>query len=198
MWLSLTQTKGKKAVRPYLFAAAAAIALGGCAGHGSKKTENASVSIKAETSVLIDGVRFDVLAEPMPVESGWSLSVTVKIAVDDGLEHWIEKNPIYYEGSYTTDDGEKGFGMGAPMEIPPQRVSIKPGAQMVFSAVLPPQAEKARVDGGGSMKLTVKVSGMVSTDGTIIKPAVARVTMDVSEDGIPSLAVEAAASSPAE
>jgi len=181
-----------------LLVAVAAIVLGGCAGHGNKKTESASVSIKAETSVLIDGVRFSVLAEPMPVESGWSLSVTVKIAADDGLEHWIEKNPIYYEGSYTTDEGEKGFGMGAPMEIPPQRVSIKPGAQMVFSAVLPPQAENARVDGGGSMELAVKVSGMVSTEGTIIKPAVARVTMDVSESGIPSLAVEAAASSPAE
>lgn len=173
-----------------LLAVGLALCMGGCGGRsGSTGTAAADTP---STTVVVEGLRFSISARPVKNLAGWAVSLQVRASSEDGMDHWIEKNPLVFEGSYTHNKVRHGFETGGPMEIPPDRMQIRPGDEAQFSATLPLDAENHPVENGESMDFTVKVSGMVSSGGSIIKPDLATVKMKVSKKGNPRLSIKPA------
>jgi hypothetical protein len=162
----------------------------GCGGRaGSAGISAADV---VTTGVVVEGLRFGITARTVKGSAGWAVRLEVRASSDDGMDHWIEMNPIVFKGSFTQGKVRHGFETGGPMEIPPDRMQIKPGDEALFSGTLPVDAENHPVENGESMEFTVMISGMVSSGGSIIMPELASVKLSVSGKGDPRLTIEPA------
>jgi hypothetical protein len=175
------------------FAALLLLLVPACAGKkGGKGPAAAGEKGKrsARASQVIDGVKFEVKARANPIESGYGLKLWVRISAQDKKEHWIEANPILLEGSYTFKNKKFGFEEGGRMVYPPKRVKIKSGSTLKFTKTFPFTPKDRGVQRGESLDLTVKILGMVTTDGSIVSPRIARVRMKVTLGGAPRLEIQ--------
>jgi hypothetical protein len=170
---------------------------GGCCGHagasGRGKCAADSGGDVGRASVVVEGVRFDIVAKPVKSQAGLGVKVDVRVSPDDGMEHWLEENPLIFEGSYTRGKAKYGFTQGGPVVIPPNRVQVKPGSELKFSDVLPAGAKDQGVEKGESIEFMIRISGMITVDGSIVTPDVARVEMIVSEEGVAAISIQPAA-----
>ena len=87
----------------------------GCGGRTGSNGSSAADAIT--TGVVVDGLRFSITAKPVRSLSGWAVRLEVQASSDDGMDHWIEKNPLVFKGSYTHNKVRHGFETGGPMEM---------------------------------------------------------------------------------
>jgi hypothetical protein len=191
-WRVLTKYgKGKDMhTKTLLFAVGLMLLQAGCGGRAGSNGSSAADAVT--TGVVVEGLRFGITARPVRSLSGWAVRLEVQASSDDGMDHWIEKNPFVFKGSYTHNKVRHGFETGGPMEIPPDRMQIKPGDETAFSSTLPLDAENHPVENGESMEFSIRISGMVSSGGDIIKPELAQVKLKVSRKGTPRLSIKPA------
>jgi len=186
---------GYNAKVPALTAAAALCLLlaAGCAGgKGGKGAAAAGEKGKkvAKASQVIDGVKFEVKARANAIDSGYGLKLWIRISAQDKKEHWIESNPVLLKGSYTFKNKKFGFEEGGRMVYPPKRVKIKSGSTLKFTKTFPFTPKDKGVQRGETLELTIKILGMVTTDGSIVSPGIARVRMKVTLMGAPKVEIE--------
>jgi hypothetical protein len=172
-----------------VLAAAAAGFLAACGGR--QETEETLSGAKGKsilrTRVVVEGLRFDITAKPRKLSGGWGVRLLVKISSDDGGEHWIENNPLLLRGEYTSGDRKYGFSEGGLMVYPPKRVRIKAGKPQKISKDFPFDRKGGGIKPGESLELTVKILGMLSTEGTILSPDIATLGMKVSKKNHPKM-----------
>jgi len=177
-------------------AAAAALCLllaAACAGGKGGKGTAAAVAKGKKTAKafqVIDGVKFEVKARANPIDSGYGLKLWIRISAQDKKEHWIEANPVLLEGSYSVKNKKFGFEEGGRMVYPPKRVKIKSSSTLKFTKTFPFTPKDKGVQRGESLDITVKILGMVTTDGSIVSPEIARVHMKVTLAGTPKVEIQ--------
>lgn len=169
------------------------LVLAGCGGRrkgGGTAPEGTKEKRSDKTSVVIEGVRFDVEVKARELAKGWGVHITVRMSSDDGIDHYIESNPLLLAGSFTFHNKKYGFDEGGLMTYPPRRIRIKPGSKLRFSKDFPFDPKGEGILNGESLDLTVKILGMVSMEGTIITHEIATVKMEISKKGKPGLIVK--------
>jgi len=163
---------------------AAALVAAGCGGHAKgAKGPGANEKRSGKTSMVIDGVRFDVGARARELPVGWGVTLQIRISSNDGKEHWLEANPLLLKGSYTRKKQTHAFDEGGLMVYPPKRVKIGPKKGMKITKKFPFNPKEVGILEDESLRLEVKVVGMLTLDGSIITPDVATVTLDVAKNG---------------
>ena len=76
------------------------------------------------------------------------------------------------------------------MVYPPKRVKIKSSSALKFVKTFPFTPKDKGVQRGESLDLTVKILGMVTTDGSIVSPEIATVGMKVTLTGAAKVEIE--------
>ena len=162
----------------------AALVAAACGGHAKgAKGPGAKEKRSGKTVVVIDGVQFDVRARARELPVGWGVDLQIRIGSADGKEHWVEANPILLKGSYTRKKQTHAFDEGGLMVYPPKRVKITPKRGMKIAKKFPFNPKEVGILEDESLRLEVKVVGMLTLDGSIITPDLAAVTLDVAKDG---------------
>jgi hypothetical protein len=178
-----------RAAAAALFLITAWACTGGKGGKGVSAAGDKGRKVARATQV-IDGVRLEIKARANPMESGYGLKLWIRISAQDKKEHWIEANPVLLEGSYTFKNKKFGFEEGGRMVYPPKRIKVKSSSALKFVKTFPFTPKDKGVQRGESLDLTVKILGMVTTDGSIVSPEIARVRMKVTLTGKPKVEIE--------